>query len=235
MMNQMTCFKNALAAQERWSESDFSYKQQQLAKFETMLAKESQQNANVVAFHLLWAANLLEKPQQLHGATGEINEFYTTSRGVVVLICGHFDPQDLQAATNAFAMLTCALIAGNSLVVCSDNIEFNQLIEQTMLSANMPQNLIQVVTYDSYAWMLENKISLVSYIGHSQIEHEINLQLANQEGAIIGLISKTDLNATHLINDPHLVLRFVNERTRTINITAVGGNATLLELSSSCE
>ncbi|MGO3799410.1 MAG: 1-pyrroline-5-carboxylate dehydrogenase, partial [Vibrio casei] len=56
------------------------------------------------------------------------------------------------------------------------------------------------------------------------------------EGVITPLVAETvdgtstsghDLVLTH---DPSLVLSFITERTRTINITAVGGNATLLEL-----
>ncbi|MCO4788283.1 1-pyrroline-5-carboxylate dehydrogenase, partial [Vibrio cholerae] len=48
--------------------------------------------------------------------------------------------------------------------------------------------------------------------------------------AIVSLVSETDLLTLPVAHDPHLSLRFITERTRTINITAVGGNATLLEL-----
>ncbi|MFA0070912.1 1-pyrroline-5-carboxylate dehydrogenase, partial [Vibrio breoganii] len=68
--------------------------------------------------------------------------------------------------------------------------------------------------------------------GNSQTAQAINLQLAKRDGAIVGLVAETDLATMNVANDPHLSLRFITERTRTINITAVGGNATLLELGS---
>ncbi|HAS64519.1 MAG TPA: 1-pyrroline-5-carboxylate dehydrogenase, partial [Vibrio sp.] len=46
-------------------------------------------------------------------------------------------------------------------------------------------------------------------------------------------VSETDLVTLNVAHDPHLSLRFITERTRTINITAVGGNATLLGASDS--
>ncbi|HCL41989.1 MAG TPA: hypothetical protein DHW73_11525, partial [Pseudomonas sp.] len=55
----------------------------------------------------------------------------------------------------------------------------------------------------------------------------------NQIGAVVGVqpfggqgLSGTGPKA----GGPHYLLRFVTERTRTINTTAVGGNASLLSL-----
>ncbi|MCV5886981.1 hypothetical protein OFN71_27590, partial [Escherichia coli] len=78
----------------------------------------------------------------------------------------------------------------------------------------------------------ESDVRSVGYVGYSQVEHALNLQLAKRDGAIVGLVSETDLESPKLAHDPHLSLRFITERTRTINITAVGGNATLLELGN---
>ena len=129
-------------------------------------------------------------------------------------------------------MITCALIAGNSVVICSDNTELTQLVKQAVASANFPSNLVQVVAYDASSPLLDSDVRSVGYVGHSQVEHALNLQLAKRDGAIVGLVSETDLESPTLTHDPHLSLRFITERTRTINITAVGGNATLLELGS---
>jgi delta 1-pyrroline-5-carboxylate dehydrogenase len=129
-------------------------------------------------------------------------------------------------------MITCALIAGNSVVICSDNTEFNQLVNHAVASATFPSNLVQVVAYDASSPLLDSDVRSVGYVGYSQVEHALNLQLAKRDGAIVGLVSETDLESPTVAHDPHLSLRFITERTRTINITAVGGNATLLELGS---
>ncbi|MCQ8140469.1 hypothetical protein NP564_24935 [Vibrio parahaemolyticus] len=50
-----------------------------------------------------------------------------------------------------FALITCALIAGFSFVICSDIAELNRLVEQAVSSTNFPANLVQVVAYDASA------------------------------------------------------------------------------------
>jgi delta 1-pyrroline-5-carboxylate dehydrogenase len=75
-------------------------------------------------------------------------------------------------------------------------------------------------------------ISAAALVGNRQAEQDVNRELAKREGAICTFVSETDLQALPVSHDPCLVLRFVTERTCTINITAVGGNASLLELGS---
>ena len=89
-----------------------------------------------------------------------------------------------------------------------------------------------MLPFDSYASLLEQDVRVVGYVGNPATEHNINLQLAKREGAICQLVSETDLSTMQIAHDPLLSLRFITERTRTINITAVGGNATLLELGN---
>ena len=91
---------------------------------------------------------------------------------------------------------------------------------------------MQVGSYDAAKQLLSGDVRSVGYVGNSQTAQAINLQLAKRDGAIVSLVAETDLTAMHVAHDPHLSLRFITERTRTINITAVGGNATLLELGS---
>ncbi len=79
---------------------------------------------------------------------------------------------------------------------------------------------------------LEEDIRNFAFVGSEQDVLGYNKKLALRSGAITALVSETDLEALPQSQDPKLVLRFITERTRTINITAVGGNATLLELGS---
>ncbi|MBO0180471.1 1-pyrroline-5-carboxylate dehydrogenase, partial [Vibrio parahaemolyticus] len=98
--------------------------------------------AKVVSYHLQQASALLAKTHQLVGPTGETNELYAAGRGVALVICeNNIEPAD-NALYSAFAMITCALIAGNSVVVCSDNAELNQLVKQAVALANFPSNLV---------------------------------------------------------------------------------------------
>lgn len=232
MVHQITYFKDAFSAWEQWNLTDFDYKCEHALAFKSALEVKNSVVAKVVSFHLQQASALLAESHLLVGPTGETNELYTAGRGVALVICENNTANTANALYSAFAMITCALIAGNSVVICSDNTELNQLVTQAVSSSNFPSNLIQVVAYDASSALLESDVRSVGYVGHSQVEHALNLQLAKRDGAIVGLVSETDLESAKLAHDPHLSLRFITERTRTINITAVGGNATLLELGN---
>ncbi|HCG8757666.1 1-pyrroline-5-carboxylate dehydrogenase [Vibrio parahaemolyticus] len=232
MVHQITYFKDAFSAWEQWNLTDFDYKCEHVLALKSALEGQNAVVAEVVSYHLQQASALLAEPHQLVGPTGETNELYAAGRGVALVICENNIENTENALYSTFAMITCALIAGNSVVICSDNAELNRLVEQAVSSTNFPSNLVQVVAYDASAPLLESDVRSVGYVGHSQVEHALNLQLAKRDGAIVGLVSETDLESPKLAHDPHLSLRFITERTRTINITAVGGNATLLELGN---
>ncbi|APX07856.1 1-pyrroline-5-carboxylate dehydrogenase [Vibrio campbellii] len=232
MVHQITYFKDAFSAWEQWNLTDFDYKCEHLLAFKSAIEGQHSVVGKVVSYHLQQASSLLAETHQLVGPTGETNELYTAGRGVALVVCENNLEHTENALYSAFAMITCALIAGNSVVICSDNAELNQLVKHAVASANFPSNLVQVVAYDASSPLLDSDVRSVGYVGHSQVEHALNLQLAKRDGAIVGLVSETDLESPTLTHDPHLSLRFITERTRTINITAVGGNATLLELGS---
>jgi delta 1-pyrroline-5-carboxylate dehydrogenase len=165
------------------------------------------------------------------GPTGETNELYAAGRGVALVIVDDCE-EKVPALQTATAMITAALLAGNSVQLCSDDVQFNTLIADAAKQANLPTNLVQVASYDAAQQLLSCDVRSAGYVGNSQTAQAINLQLAKRDGAIVGLVAETDLATMNVANDPHLSLRFITERTRTINITAVGGNATLLELGS---
>lgn len=96
--------------------------------------------------------------------------------------------------------------------------------------SSLPANLLQFASFDAYHQLIESDVRCVGYVGNPSVEATLNRQLAKRTGAIVSLVSETDLLTLPVAHDPHLSLRFITERTRTINITAVGGNATLLEL-----
>ena len=231
MVHQVTGFSDAFQAWEQWNLTDFDHKSAQILALKSEIESQSAPLASVAGYHIEQASSLLEKEHLLVGPTGETNELYAAGRGVALVIVD--ETQDsLPKLQTATAMLTAALIAGNSVIVCSDDTQFNTLIADAAKQANLPSNLVQTTSFDASQQLLACDVRSVAYVGNPQTEQAINLQLAKRDGAIVGLVAETDLNAMNVANDPHLSLRFITERTRTINITAVGGNATLLELGS---
>ncbi len=229
MVHHATRFSDAYSAWENWNLTDFHSRYECLLTFRNALNARSNSAGAVVSYHLEQATTKLAKPHQLLGATGEINELYTAGRGVAVIIQ---DEQSDNAQLAVIAQLTAALIAGNGLVLCSDDSALTTMLETAFEQSTIPTNLIQFASSDAYQQLLESDIRVVGYVGNKQVESTLNRQLAKRHGAIVSLVSETDTRNTPVALDPLLSLRFITERTRTINITAVGGNTTLLELGS---
>ncbi|KGY14163.1 1-pyrroline-5-carboxylate dehydrogenase [Vibrio tubiashii] len=229
MVHQVARFSDAFSAWENWNLTDFDSKSECLLAFKQALHQVKPELASVVSYHIEHASALLAETHQLVGPTGETNELYTAGRGVALVI--QDDTQE-QAVLAVVAQVCAALVAGNSVILCSDDAMLSQALEAAYLQSSLPTNLVQFAAVDAYQQLLECDVRSVGYVGSAEVERTINRQLAKRSGAIVSLTSETDLVSLPVAHDPHLALRFITERTRTINITAVGGNATLLELGS---
>ncbi|ERB63574.1 1-pyrroline-5-carboxylate dehydrogenase [Vibrio coralliilyticus OCN008] len=229
MVHQVTRFSDAFSAWENWNLTNFDSKSECLLAFKQALQSVQPNLASVVAYHMEHALALLAETHQLVGPTGETNELYTAGRGVALIIQ---DESSESAQQATIAQVTAALVAGNSVILCSDDTQLTQNLEAAYTQSSLPMNLLQFASLDAYHQLLESDVRSVGYIGNQEVEQTINRQLSKRTGAIVGLVSETDVATIPVAHDPHLSLRFITERTRTINITAVGGNATLLELGS---
>ncbi|WP_260260493.1 1-pyrroline-5-carboxylate dehydrogenase [Vibrio intestinalis] len=229
MVHQVIRFSDAFSAWENWNLTDFDSKTEALLSLKNILAQSQPTLDAVIGFHLEQASALLAQTHQLVGPTGETNELYTAGRGVAAIIV---EQSSENAQLAAMAQITAALVAGNSVVICSDDQDFTENLDAAYQQSSLPTNLMQFTAFDAFQQVLESDVRSVGWVGSTKAELSLNQQLATRTGAIVSLVSETDLDALNVAHDPHLSLRFITERTRTINITAVGGNATLLELGS---
>ncbi len=228
--SEVTVF-DAQTAWEQWNLTDYSFKSDCLLSVCRQLEQQQPELSAVMKYHLHHADVLLAEAKLMPGPTGETNELYTAGRGVCALVVESGAPW-----ISVVAQLTAALIAGNSVVMCCDDLELNQCIESA-ITTSLPAHLVHIVAYDSYKALLEADIRVVALISSTETELSVNRTLAKKHGVIVPLVAETfDSGDTAqqltLVHDTSLVLRFITERTRTINITAVGGNATLLELGN---
>ncbi|MEZ8825468.1 1-pyrroline-5-carboxylate dehydrogenase [Vibrio amylolyticus] len=229
MMNQITRFSDSYAVWESWNLESYSKRNECLLAILNKVEETIPSLASVIKFHMTHTDTMLNHTHQLVGPTGETNELYTSGRGVALLI------QDSDVATSRLAIvaqLTTSLLAGNTVILCSDDVELISLLETASQEASLPHGALQFESLDAYMPLLETNVRSVGYVGTIDTEVAINRQLVAKDGAIVLLTSETDLDQLTSTQDPALCLRFITERTRTINITAVGGNATLLELGS---
>ena len=227
MVQQTIGFSDTFSAWENWDLTDFDSKHECLLAFENALATNHPEWSKVVSFHIKQAAALIGFSHQLIGPTGESNELYCAGRGVAVIIMA-MEVQQESARSAVIAQLTCALVAGNSVVLCSDDRTLAQELDRAYQRSSLPMNLIQFAPFDTAQQVLQSDVRVVGFVGSLIGEINLNRQLAARSGAIVSLVSETELATLSVAHDPHLSLRFMTERTRTINITAVGGNATLL-------
>ncbi|MFO6423558.1 hypothetical protein [Motilimonas sp. KMU-193] len=230
-MNKVTVFADAQQVWPSWNLAGFSARKPQLFEFYQALKQQQYELAEVCLFQLEQSAAVVAQPQQLVGPTGESNELYCAGRGVALLVV---DPSSstLASQQSLIGLLTAALSAGNSAIICSDDLALNQVLVSAIKNAELPVQLIQIAAFDDYSGLLEYDVRTLSGVGSPALVQTINRQLAAKEGPIAHLIVETDPVALHQVNDPLLVLHFITERTRTINITAVGGNAHLLALGN---
>lgn len=229
MVDQAARFSDALRAWEFWSLTEFDYRSKCLLSIFDVLNKDKIAISSIVEYHLQSAQQAVGQIDMLVGPTGETNELYTAGRGVVLLI----QDQECQSARSAIiAQLTAAAVAGNSIIICSDDAQLVQWVQTYFAGAVLPIGLIQVVSRDSVSAFVQNDIRTVGFVGAEKNAIKLNQELANSDGVIIGLVAEFDLDSLPTSHDPRLSFRFVTERTRTINITAIGGNASLLELGS---
>lgn len=172
----------------------------------------------------------IEKTVLMPGPTGETNELYTAGRGTFIITCSE------EASPCAIVgMVTTALLAGNCVILALDKTHhaLGEKLYETIVSSGISQDVIQLAPTDSQEDLISNiSTAGVAYAGNSTEATALNQKLAARDGLIAQLIAETELTSLNTITDSCYILRFITEKTCTINVTAIGGNAALLELGS---
>lgn len=219
-------YARSYAAWEPWNLLTFDQQKDSLQAIGEQFSGELKA---MFEYQLLHAGRVAGKTHQLISPTGETNELYTAGRGVGLLV---IDSAAEVAAKPAVALLAALLAAGNSVIVCCDNSRLNGVIMTACAEASLPDGLVQLAPTETYNSLFEEDIRNVAFVGEELVSWKINKMLTARSGVIVPLVAETDLQALPVCSDPMLVLRFITERTCTTNITAIGGNAMLLELSN---
>jgi len=211
----------ALEQWESWDALGVTTRGQILDRFADALDAE---RAAMVRWQIDNAMQQIGQQLELPGPTGEANVLFTAGRGLFVLSA------DENAHSCAMVgQLTAALMAGNVVIV----LGHNNLI-QLLTAAGCPQGVAQTLDAPTLPESLISQPQLagVAITADDASIAQLNTQLAARNGNLAQLISETDLSGLAQIASPYYLLRFITERTRTDNTTAVGGNATLLELGA---
>jgi delta 1-pyrroline-5-carboxylate dehydrogenase len=184
--------------------------------------------AQMVDFHITHAVALISSGDELPGPTGESNVLSTSGRGPFIIMSEAGYPLPAY-----IALLSCALIAGNSVIVSSlpEHEDIFNTLQQVCDYAGIDNPIIRVSDNKALEGLISH--SYIAGLGMVGSETEVirfNQLLANRAGQIGLIVAETDAEALPTVRDQRLVLRFITEKTLTINVTAVGGNATLIAL-----
>ncbi|WP_191601656.1 1-pyrroline-5-carboxylate dehydrogenase [Marinomonas algicola] len=172
------------------------------------------------------ALSQISEVVSLPGPTGEKNELSTQGRGVF-LCTSHLKAIDSKHQVALTGQVYAALIAGNTVIAAGD---FGDNILMLMAST-LPEGTIQSVDELTEELIIDSPlIAGVAVITSTEKSIDLARRLAKKDGVICQLVEETHPEDLLTIANPNYILRFVTERTVSINTTAIGGNATLLEL-----
>ena len=171
-------------------------------------------NVDISAYYnIIQHAKLMTAPRPLPGPTGEENRLSFYGRGILALWV------DRQTDHLALALIKI-LATGNGVILLADDNHHKalQTLAQTLVKNGIPKDLIKVASQNIIEpLILSDKVDgwVVDGPQRDSIAHD----LCMSEGAILPCLSANDD-----------IERYVIERTRTIDTTAAGGNASLLAM-----
>lgn len=178
-------------------------------------------------------AKSLDDAQRLTGATGESNEWYVSARGKTLVMAGK--NADFLAV---LGQLISALITGNEVILhCPvingvDFDEFSAKIVAELHSAGVPDAVLILDNNSQIDDLLPQNFMQIAISADIQEVLAISANLAKLDGALVQVIAATNGNDLIAMLAPDYLYRFVTERVKTVNTTAIGGNASLLELAT---
>lgn len=179
-------------------------------------------------FELLLAqADKLDKVLPMQGATGESNVLYLAPRGKT-LVMGLEGAETLPI----LGQLLAALLTGNeaALYYPSQSDTAHTALEH-FRQIGLNESIIRLDDEEGDTPLLfDPMLAQVAVVGTLCAARALAAELSDKEGVITQVITVTDVVGCREMLMPDYLLRFCTERVKTVNTTAIGGNASLLEL-----
>lgn len=167
--------------------------------------------------------------QLMPGPTGESNLLSNQGRGVFISLLTPLPAHTDQLFTALIGQVFAALMAGNSVIHLGDLGQ--DLVSK--LEEYLPKGVLQdAQESDKESLLSDSRIAGVCMVSNTEEVIQLQLKLANKVGLLCQLIPETDINDYTTLAQPNYIHKFTTEQTISTNTTAVGGNATLLELGS---
>lgn len=185
-----------------------------------------------VLTHILAQAQHIDDSAMLTGATGESNELYNQARGKTVILATK-EAKKLPVA----AQVVASLLTGNQTHLNAPSQEaFAFEVKTIMANVGIDDavfNLEDASEPESFDDMFNDpRLAQVGIVGTVEETHALAAKLSQTDAMLTQIIAITDQDELSEVFSPDYLHRFCSERVRTINTTAIGGNASLLELGA---
>ena len=178
-------------------------------------------SATVCRYYADQARQKCQAPLVLPGPTGESNELSLHGRGVFICAVADATP------SHAFVQqVTAALAAGNAVLACPapQQAQLSGMVIQALLDAGIPKEILHFIPGKMLRKLATKDLRTagIAWTGPVQEALAMLLEMSERGGAIVPMVVEA--------GGPNYLMRFVVEKTRTVNIAATGGNALLLNL-----
>lgn len=219
---------------QNWNEQGVIGRAELIAKWADIISQEAALGklaGEMAKYQKQQAITLLGDEKLMPGPTGEVNELYSAGRGLFIVAAT--DAEQSSTINAIVAHISAALLAGNSLILALPQAQqaLQYVLLSTLSGAGIPESVVQGAEESELTALIESpKVAGIAFTGDQQTAQNLNRSLVARNGLLAQLVAEVSGSALAYVTDNHFILRFITERTRTINITAVGGNATLLEL-----
>lgn len=195
------------------------------------LVDEGEKTERVLT-HIFGQAGHIDESAILTGATGESNELYAQARGKTVVL-GTDNAQKLPIV----AQVVSALLTGNQTDLNFPSQEaFAYEVKTILANVGIEEevfNLDDANEEQAFDTMLDNpRLAQVAIVGTVAEVQALSDKLSKTDNILTQVIAITDQSGLSEVFNPDYLHRFSTERVRTINTTAIGGNASLLELGA---
>ncbi|GGO78341.1 1-pyrroline-5-carboxylate dehydrogenase [Marinobacterium nitratireducens] len=220
----------ALDAWEGWNALGVDGRAPLLRHFASQLSDDQ---ARIARWQIDQALRLLGDELELPGPTGESNVLFTSGRGLVIAAS-----EESATEVAILGQLIAALISGNVVLLApaASHTGFCRYLVRLLVAGSCPAAVVQLIEDRSLTELATcPSIAAFALVGSDANARALNRQLSERDGVLVQLIAETDTGQLPTIGSEHYLARFITERVRTTNTTAVGGNATLLELGGKAE
>jgi RHH-type proline utilization regulon transcriptional repressor/proline dehydrogenase/delta 1-pyrroline-5-carboxylate dehydrogenase len=162
----------------------------------------------------------MKKPTTLPGPTGESNILYLENRGNIICFA------DKNVSFHFLLMsIVTALATGNTVITVVSDLYYDEVLafRDKFIATGEDENIFQVARLCHLSTLLAHPaLSGVVIDSHCDRKHYISKKLAERQGAILPVISSEYFD--------NLIQRLLTEKAVSIDITASGGNTSLMTL-----